>query len=113
VRGIQVGDSGHGIPEERPDFVIRILDFLAGNTIIQLEICYISKENVEAYSVPFLPRSLMWMGAGAALCVISAIPFHCPALPVHVPEPYPVSERMVGPILVSPLRRHVEKPISP
>ena len=91
-------------------------NFFLANTMLQLEIFYILKENVvEAYSIvwPFLPRSLMRMGAGAAGCVIPAIPFHGPALAVHVPEPYPVSERVVWPILVSPLRRHVEKPISP
>ncbi|MGB8935866.1 MAG: alpha/beta hydrolase [Candidatus Nitrosopolaris sp.] len=33
VRGIQVPDSGHWIPEERPDFVIKLLDnFFGGNT---------------------------------------------------------------------------------
>ena len=89
-------------------------NFFLGNTMLQLEILYILKEDVEAYSIvwPFLPRSLMRMGAGAAGCVISAIPFHNPALPVHVPESYPVTERTVWPILVSPLRCHVEKPIS-
>ena len=100
--------------------LIRMLDnFFLGNTMLQLEIFYILKENVEAYSIvwPFLPRSLMRMGAGAAGCVKSAITFDDPALPVHVPEPYPVSERMVWPILAPRrdtyklreiLRRHVE-----
>ena len=33
VRGIQVPNSGHWIPEERPDFVIKLLDnFFGGNT---------------------------------------------------------------------------------
>ena len=34
VRGIQVPNSGHWIPEERPDFVIKMLDnfFGGGNT---------------------------------------------------------------------------------
>ena len=33
VRGIQVPNSGHWIPEERPDFVIKMLDnFFGGNT---------------------------------------------------------------------------------
>ncbi|HYV52860.1 MAG TPA: alpha/beta hydrolase [Candidatus Eisenbacteria bacterium] len=50
VQGIIVPNSGHWIPEERPDFVIRMLDnFLGDNTIIQPAI---SKENVEAYSMP-------------------------------------------------------------
>jgi pimeloyl-ACP methyl ester carboxylesterase len=30
VRGIQVADSGHWIPEERPDFVIKLLDNFFG-----------------------------------------------------------------------------------
>ncbi|MGA9154987.1 MAG: alpha/beta hydrolase, partial [Candidatus Nitrosopolaris sp.] len=35
VRGIQVPNSGHWIPEERPDFVIKMLDnFFAGNSTI-------------------------------------------------------------------------------
>ena len=46
VRGIQVPDLGHGIPEERLNFVIRMPDnFFLGNTITQLEIFYILKEN--------------------------------------------------------------------
>jgi pimeloyl-ACP methyl ester carboxylesterase len=33
VRGIQVPNSGHWIPEERSDFVIKLLDnFFGGNT---------------------------------------------------------------------------------
>jgi pimeloyl-ACP methyl ester carboxylesterase len=33
VRGIQVPNSGHWIPEERPDFVIKLLDnFFGGST---------------------------------------------------------------------------------
>jgi hypothetical protein len=37
---------------QRPDFVIRMLDnFFLGNTMLQLEILYILKENVEAYSM--------------------------------------------------------------
>jgi pimeloyl-ACP methyl ester carboxylesterase len=33
VRGIQVPNSGHWIPEERPDFVIKLLDnFFRNNT---------------------------------------------------------------------------------
>ena len=33
VHGIRVPDSGHWIPEERPDFVIKMLDnFFDGNT---------------------------------------------------------------------------------
>jgi pimeloyl-ACP methyl ester carboxylesterase len=33
VRSIQVPNSGHWIPEERPDFVIKMLDnFFAGNS---------------------------------------------------------------------------------
>jgi hypothetical protein len=39
VLGIQVPDLGHGIPEQRPDFVIRMLDnFFLGNIMLQLEI---------------------------------------------------------------------------
>ena len=46
MRGIQVHDLGHGIPEERLNFVIRMPDnFFLGNTITQLEIFYILKEN--------------------------------------------------------------------
>ena len=33
VLGIQVSNSGHWIPEERPDFVIKMLDnFFGGST---------------------------------------------------------------------------------
>jgi pimeloyl-ACP methyl ester carboxylesterase len=33
VRGIQVPNSGHWIPDERPDFVIKLLNnFFGGNT---------------------------------------------------------------------------------
>ncbi len=33
VRGIQIRNSGHWSPEERPDFVIKMLDnFFGGNT---------------------------------------------------------------------------------
>jgi pimeloyl-ACP methyl ester carboxylesterase len=33
ARGIVVPNSGHWIPEERPDFVIKLLDnFFGGNT---------------------------------------------------------------------------------
>lgn len=33
VRGIQVPNSGHWMPEERPDFVIKMLDnFFGGNS---------------------------------------------------------------------------------
>jgi pimeloyl-ACP methyl ester carboxylesterase len=31
VRGIQVPNSGHWIPEERPDFVINLLDSFFGS----------------------------------------------------------------------------------
>jgi hypothetical protein len=49
--------------------------------------------------MPFLPRALM-IGAG-------------PPPHVHVLKPYPVTVRIVGPVLGSPLRRHIEKPIAP
>jgi pimeloyl-ACP methyl ester carboxylesterase len=33
VHGMQIPDSGHWIPEERPDFVIKLLNnFFSGNT---------------------------------------------------------------------------------
>jgi hypothetical protein len=49
--------------------------------------------------MPFLLRSLM-IGAG-------------PPPLVHVLKPYPVTVRIVGHVLDSPLRRHIEKPIAP
>ena len=63
VLGIQVPDSGHGITEERPDFVIRMLDKSLA-VILQYDlICYISKENVEDSMALSPAHSCGWVHA--------------------------------------------------
>src|SRR5262245_32161328 len=47
-------------------------------------------------------------GAGAGRRMISAVPFDHAAFAVHGPWPRPVTQRVIGPSLVSPFRRHVE-----
>ena len=45
VRGIQIPDLGHGIPEQRPDLIRMLDNFFLDNTMLQLETFYILKEN--------------------------------------------------------------------
>src|SRR5262245_7267266 len=50
-------------------------------------------------------------GAPAGRLVVAPADFHHTALAVHGLGPHPVGERVVGPVLASPLRRGVEIPV--
>ena len=50
-------------------------------------------------------------GARAAGSVVAAVRFDNAGLAVHVARPHPIGERVVGPILVAALGRHIEIPV--
>src|SRR5437763_3597183 len=44
--------------------------------------------------------------------VVAAVGFHASAFAVHVPRSRPIGETTIWPILIAPLRHHVESPVN-
>src|SRR6266536_487772 len=49
----------------------------------------------------------------AGWLVIAPVGFHASALAVHVPRSRPIGETPIWPVLIAPLRHHVENPVNP
>src|SRR6266496_3761099 len=49
----------------------------------------------------------------AGWLVVAPAGFHASALAVHVPRPRPIRETPIWPILIAPLRHHIENPVNP
>src|SRR5437762_8012536 len=49
----------------------------------------------------------------AGWLVVTPVGFHASALAVHVPRSRPIRETPIWPILIAPLRHHIENPVNP
>src|SRR5947207_7733133 len=49
----------------------------------------------------------------AGWLVIAPVGFHASALAVHVPRSRPIRETPIWPVLIAPLRHHIENPVNP
>src|SRR5438093_13143711 len=48
----------------------------------------------------------------AGWLVVAPVGFHASALAVHVPRSRPIGETPIWPVLIAPLRHHVENPVN-
>src|SRR5205809_6817798 len=48
----------------------------------------------------------------AGWLVVTPVGFHASALAVHVPRSRPIRETPIWPVLIAPLRHHVENPVN-
>src|SRR5205823_13492236 len=48
----------------------------------------------------------------AGWLVVAPVGFHASALAVHVPRSRPIRETPIWPVLIAPLRHHVENPVN-
>src|SRR5205809_6291779 len=49
----------------------------------------------------------------AGWLVVTPVGFHASALAVHVPRSRPIRETPIWPVLIAPVRHHIEDPVNP